>query len=155
MKDNKLDETDVKIINALRDNSRISMTDLGKKVFLTSQAVRNRVNRLQDLGIVERYTINISCPVFGFSRHTLFDLKLTKKPEEELNHVILNPENHVIQCYEIEDHNYRIDAQFKDEKDVNRMKELLSTLGEVSVHPIKKEIAGLYSNRRCTCGCGM
>ena len=50
----ELDETDMKIIHALRKNGRISMTELGKEVFMTSQAVKNRIARLQDLGVVER-----------------------------------------------------------------------------------------------------
>ena len=50
----ELDETDIKIINALKKNGRISMTNLGRQVYLTSQAVKNRLERLQDLGIVER-----------------------------------------------------------------------------------------------------
>lgn len=49
----ELDETDMKIIHALRKNGRISMTELGKEVFMTSQAVKNRIARLQDLGVVE------------------------------------------------------------------------------------------------------
>ena len=61
----ELDETDIKIINALKKNGRISMTDLGRQVYLTSQAVKNRLERLQDLGIVERYTVNVNCPVFA------------------------------------------------------------------------------------------
>ena len=39
----ELDETDMKIIHALRKNGRISMTELGKEVFMTSQAVKNRI----------------------------------------------------------------------------------------------------------------
>ena len=64
----ELDETDIKIINALKKNGRISMTDLGRQVYLTSQAVKNRLERLQDLGIVERYTVNVNCPVFEIGR---------------------------------------------------------------------------------------
>ena len=42
----ELDETDIKIINALKKNGRISMTNLGRQVYLTSQAVKNRLERL-------------------------------------------------------------------------------------------------------------
>ena len=50
----ELDDTDRKIIKELKKNSRISMTELGKKVFMTGQAAKNRLERLQDLGVVER-----------------------------------------------------------------------------------------------------
>lgn len=74
----ELDDTDRKIINELKKNSRISMTELGKKVFMTGQAAKNRLERLQDLGVVERYTVNVNCPVFGYTVHGLFILRLEK-----------------------------------------------------------------------------
>lgn len=72
----ELDDTDRKIIKELKKNSRISMTELGKKVFMTGQAAKNRLERLQDLGVVERYTVNVNCPVFGYTVHGLFTLRL-------------------------------------------------------------------------------
>ena len=37
------------------------MKELGEQVFLTGQAVKNRVEQLEDMGILKRYTINIDC----------------------------------------------------------------------------------------------
>ena len=39
----KIDATDVRIVEELRKNARITMKELGARVFLTGQAVRNRV----------------------------------------------------------------------------------------------------------------
>ena len=47
----KIDATDVRIVEELRKNARITMKELGARVFLTGQAVRNRVERLEDMGI--------------------------------------------------------------------------------------------------------
>ena len=79
----ELDETDMKIIHALRKNGRISMTELGKEVFMTSQAVKNRIARLQDLGVVERYTVNVNCPLFGYTIHCVFELVTDEKTRSE------------------------------------------------------------------------
>ena len=49
------------------------MTELGKEVFMTSQAVKNRIARLQDLGVVERYTVNVNCPLFGYTKMCIRD----------------------------------------------------------------------------------
>lgn len=46
----ELDDTDRKIIKELKKNSRISMTELGKKVFMTGQAAKNRLERLRIWG---------------------------------------------------------------------------------------------------------
>ena len=67
----RIDATDVRIVEELRKNARITMKELGARVFLTGQAVRNRVERLEDMGILQRYTINVNCPVFGYKVHAV------------------------------------------------------------------------------------
>lgn len=69
--DRKLDETDRRIVECLHENARMSMKEIGSRVFLSGQAVRNRIERMEDLGVLQRYTVNVNCPVFGFSVHAL------------------------------------------------------------------------------------
>ena len=59
----KIDKTDHEILSILHKEARISMTELGKRVHLTSQAVKNRLDRLTDLGVVQHYTVNVNCPI--------------------------------------------------------------------------------------------
>ena len=54
---NNVDDTDKRIIEFLRKNARITMKELGEKVFLTGQAVKNRVERLENIGVLQRYSI--------------------------------------------------------------------------------------------------
>ena len=48
-----MDQTDIRILNILQGNARISMTELGNRVGLTSPAVTERVKRLEEKGIIE------------------------------------------------------------------------------------------------------
>ena len=80
----KIDATDVRIVEELRKNARITMKELGARVFLTGQAVRNRVERLEDMGILQRYTINVNCPVFGYKVHAVIRVQLRHGPVEAL-----------------------------------------------------------------------
>ena len=41
------DETDIEIIKALQNNSKIQLQELGNMVHLTGQAVRNRITRME------------------------------------------------------------------------------------------------------------
>ena len=50
-----MDQTDLKIISILQHNGRISMKDLGREVSLSPPAVAERVKRLEDTGVIERY----------------------------------------------------------------------------------------------------
>lgn len=55
-----IDQTDYEILKLLGENSRIQWKELGQKIHLTGQAVGNRIRRLEDLGVIEQYTIAIN-----------------------------------------------------------------------------------------------
>ncbi len=51
------DKTDERIIEYLRDNSRESFVDIGKKLKLSESAVRRRVKNLVDSETIKKFTI--------------------------------------------------------------------------------------------------
>lgn len=53
------DKTDEKIIEFLRNDSRESFVDIGKKLKLSESAVRRRVKNLVDSGTIKKFTIEI------------------------------------------------------------------------------------------------
>lgn len=55
-----LDQTDIKILKLLSINSRAQWQEIGEQVHLTGQAVKNRINRMEKLGVIECYTIKIN-----------------------------------------------------------------------------------------------
>ncbi|UJF34039.1 Lrp/AsnC family transcriptional regulator [Paenibacillus hexagrammi] len=52
-----LDETDTRILQILLENSSLTHKEIGHMVHLTGQAVGARVRRLQDLRVIEGYTL--------------------------------------------------------------------------------------------------
>ncbi|OGS52303.1 MAG: hypothetical protein A3K75_01270 [Euryarchaeota archaeon RBG_13_61_15] len=66
-----MDETDAKILNLLRENSRTKNTEIARQVHLTERAVRARIEKLVREGIVRKFTIETS-PV-GFEGIVLID----------------------------------------------------------------------------------
>lgn len=55
----RLDETDMEILTLLGENARRPFSDIGEVVGLSGPAVSNRVNRLQEAGIINRFTIDV------------------------------------------------------------------------------------------------
>ncbi|MFO7927906.1 MAG: winged helix-turn-helix transcriptional regulator [Halobacteriota archaeon] len=55
----ELDETDRELLRLLLDDGRASYKDLAAAVDLSSPAVSDRVDRLRELGIIERFTVNV------------------------------------------------------------------------------------------------
>lgn len=59
------DDTDIEIIKILQNNSRIQLQEIGNQVHLTGQAVKNRITRLEKLGVIEGYTIKTNMSKLG------------------------------------------------------------------------------------------
>ena len=56
----KLDLLDLKIIEELKNNSRISYSEISQKIDKTEATVRRRVKKLLEEGIITRFTIDFS-----------------------------------------------------------------------------------------------
>jgi Lrp/AsnC family leucine-responsive transcriptional regulator len=62
-----LDDADKAIIDLLLDDSRTSLRAIGTQVGLTAPAVRDRILRLEDVGIIEGFSIRLNARSLGFS----------------------------------------------------------------------------------------
>jgi len=54
----KLDLLDLKIIEELKNNSRVSFNDISQKIDKTEATVRRRVKKLLEEGVIKRFTID-------------------------------------------------------------------------------------------------
>ena len=125
----RIDETDVRIIECLHENSRITLKELGERVHLTGQAVRNRVERLESLGLLERYTVNVNCPVFGYRIHALVRARMTKTEQAAFLDLCTPPCSRLLHCYTVTgSQNLFFDVYFKD------MEAMHAVLDKVSEH---------------------
>ena len=105
----KPDDIDEEIIRILWRDGRITMQELGRRVHLTGQAVKNRIERLEDLGIIQRYTVNVNCPVYGYKIHALIKVELD---------FISRSEYKIIHCYRVTGKpSYVVDAYFMSEEE--------------------------------------
>jgi len=55
-----MDVIDLKILEELKENSRISFNDISQRVGKTEATVRRRVKKLEEEGIINKYTIEYS-----------------------------------------------------------------------------------------------
>ncbi|WP_354111691.1 Lrp/AsnC family transcriptional regulator [Bradyrhizobium sp. S3.12.5] len=60
-----LDVTDVRILDALADDARMSIADLARSVGLSSPSVSERIKRLEEVGVIEGYTLAINPKALG------------------------------------------------------------------------------------------
>lgn len=69
-----IDATDRNIIALLRDNARRSFQDIGGHVALSAPAVKRRVDRLEEKGILKGYTAVVDLEVLGFHTHAFVSM---------------------------------------------------------------------------------
>ena len=60
-----VDNVDKQLIDILKDNSRLSFADLGRKVNLSPSAVRERVQKLEELKVIKKYSIQLDNKKLG------------------------------------------------------------------------------------------
>lgn len=60
-----IDQTDIQILKLLEQNARMQWQEIGELVHLTGQAVKNRVERLEKLGVIEGYSVNLNYEKLG------------------------------------------------------------------------------------------
>ena len=60
-----MDNTDIKILNCLRENSRINASQIGEQINMSVSAVIERMKRLESTGIIKRYTTILDCNMIG------------------------------------------------------------------------------------------
>ena len=95
---NKLDQ---KILQALQHNGRISFTELGKQVGLTTTPCIERVRKLERDGYIQGYTALLDAPSLGAGLVVFVQLRLnrtSKKSFEDFRHAI-NKLVEVQECY--------------------------------------------------------
>ncbi|MFS0638471.1 Lrp/AsnC family transcriptional regulator [Mesobacillus foraminis] len=61
----KTDSIDRKILDELIENSRLSMSELGRRINLSSPSVTERVRRMESLGIIKKYTMEVDYTKIG------------------------------------------------------------------------------------------
>ncbi len=76
----KIDETDLKIIEMLTENARSSLREIAAVVNLSPSSVRNRMERLVDIGVIKRYTLELNHRKLGYEVQVV--VLITSRPGE-------------------------------------------------------------------------
>ena len=111
-----LDIRDKKIISVLQKNSRAPIRDIAKKTKLRPSTVHQRITRLKEVGVIERFTIKLDDAAVG-ENLTVFMLVNTK---QDLTKEFLANE-HVKEVHGITgEYDLIIKLKFADVEDFNR-----------------------------------
>lgn len=62
-----MDAYDRKILALLQENARLSFSEIGRRIHLTSPAVAERVRRLEEARVIEGYATRVNLLALGYS----------------------------------------------------------------------------------------
>ena len=72
-----MDKFDREIIEALWENARTSYKVLGERVYLSANAVSERMRRLEESGVIQKYQVKVDLRAMGMPLAAIIDVKLS------------------------------------------------------------------------------
>lgn len=122
-----LDYTDMKILDELSRNSRITMKELGEKVHLTGPATSARVTKLEDSGVIEGYTIKVNRVKLGCYIHAFITIITESIFHQPYLSFIKTQDEYLINNYKISgDGCYILECRFPSNELMNQFLEELN-----------------------------
>lgn len=130
-----LTPADRQILHYLQEDPRISMADLAERMNSSSSPVWRRVKRLQEIGVIRGYHLDLDRKTLGFGIDAFVFVKITSHHERDAVEFenSLQPIDQVLSCYILsgaEDYLLRIVAPDLDEF-ANFSRKILAALPHV------------------------
>ena len=128
--------SDYDLVMILLNNSRKSFVDIAKELDVTETAVRKRIRKMEDQGIIERYSIDVNPKKLGYGMRVLIGIDTT--PQKYITIIQeLKIKKEVLRLYSSSgDHMIMIECWMKDDKELDTFEKYLRSLdGIVDVCP--------------------
>lgn len=95
-----IDETDLAILELLKQNARLQWKEIGHHVHLTGQAVGARIRKMEELGILEGYTVRTNPAKLGLTQ-TAFVTVIMSSPNFGKFQAWLHDQSCVVEAHRV------------------------------------------------------
>lgn len=95
-----MDELDIKLLELVQLNSRVTVSELSKQLLLSRPSVSERLQRLQEKGIIEDFTARVSLPAVGLEILLFIQVSELKRMPNEFEQ-LMKEERAVIECHRV------------------------------------------------------
>lgn len=143
----KLDDIDLRIINLLQEDSRLSYNKIARKLGISVGTAYNRIKSLEERGVVKGYTVLVDMAKVGYNLTALILIQAEGKHLLDVENEIAKM-NNVVSVYDITgDFDIAVIARFKDRDSLNQfIKSLLGltyvkrTVTNVVLNVVKEDL---------------
>lgn len=144
----KVDELNWKILTCLQVNARMSNAEIGRQVGISSPAVADRIKKLEDIGIIQGYTANISPIETGLQLRAIITIRaFMGKLRPFIDKVKTFKE--VLNCYRITgNENIVMEVVFKDQKHLESFIDQIIIYGESKTQIVLSHVVNHAPIRR-------
>jgi Lrp/AsnC family transcriptional regulator, leucine-responsive regulatory protein len=127
-----LDETNRRLLAELQDNARLSLAELGRRVGLSSPAVAERLQRLEQQGVIRGYKADIDPRALGLSLTAI--IRIRPAPGQLQNVAQLAQETaEVVECHRITGEDcYFMKAHVRDVEHLEEVIDHFVALGQTT-----------------------
>ncbi len=74
-----MDQKDREILKFLKENSRMPYTEIAFKLGMSEGAIRKRISKMEENGIIERYTVEVNPKKMGYDAVVLLGMDVEPK----------------------------------------------------------------------------
>ncbi|WP_138433734.1 Lrp/AsnC family transcriptional regulator [Winogradskyella algicola] len=135
-----IDGLNWKILKCLQQNARMSNTEIGRRVGISSPAVSERIKKMEDAEIIQGYTTFVSPFEAGYQLKALITLRAFMgmlKPFLEK----VKTYNEVVNCYRITgNENIVMEVVLKNQKHLEAFIDQLITYGETKTQIVLSHV---------------
>jgi len=135
-----IDTLDLKILKVLEKNSRLSFAEIGRLVGFSPSATRERVQKLEEKGVISNYTVEINSRLLGYDIEAFISVKVFHgKLKSFLSVVGTYPE--VKKAYRITGgQNVQLEIIAKDRLQLQRLIDKIMEYGDTLTQLILSEV---------------
>jgi len=94
-----MDKTDIKILECLRENSRVNASQIGERINMSVSAVIGRIKKLESSGIIKRYTTIFDEKMLGKETMAFISVRLEHPKYNESFRESVKKQPEIIECY--------------------------------------------------------
>ncbi|MER2107322.1 MAG: Lrp/AsnC family transcriptional regulator [Solibacillus sp.] len=136
----QVDHIDMQILRLLAENSRIQWKDLGKQIHMTGQAVGNRIRKLEEIGVIQAYTVLLDEMKLGLSYTAFVTVYMTTPNHKGFIH-FLQDRDEVLEAHRVSgDGCYHLKITVASQEALNHFLDALLDYGNYRLHLSIQEI---------------
>ncbi|PGK42296.1 AsnC family transcriptional regulator [Bacillus anthracis] len=131
-----MDEIDKKITLLLQEDARMTITEMTEHLHLSRPSVTERLKRLKDAGVIEKYTARISLDVIGKSLQAFLRIENLKIPCKKFEEKIYE-EHRILECHRVTgESSYYLKVAVHSMKELEELIDIVIQFGTVKTSMI-------------------